>query len=336
MPGSSSLIRYERGSGLPGRSLTIVDFVPSRLAQDRERLRLADELGRARRAAIARICSPSSATSAFVASSWMKTSSSILLRTSFVFAVAARTTGMKTPSTSVVIRIVANAARLGAALRRSARSASLQEEAESHGYGSRRARPLGGGRRTRRSTRPAGRGPERSSRTMRPSLELDHAAAHAVDHLAVVRGDDHGRAGAVHAVQQLHDPDRGLGVEVAGRLVRQQQRRVVDERPRKRDALLLAAGELVGIGVELGREADEAQDLGHLAPDLRARLADHLKAVGDVVVDGAVRQQLVVLEDDADVAPQLRAPSSAAACRCRGRRSAASPRPPRPPSSAAG
>ena len=95
---------------------------------------------------------PSSRTSALVASSWMKTSSSILLRTSFVFAVAARTTGMKTPSTSVVIRIVAKAARLGAALRRSARSASRRKK---NGLTARLA---------------PGSGPPASSRTTRPSL----------------------------------------------------------------------------------------------------------------------------------------------------------------------
>ena len=38
----------------------------------------------------------------------------------------------------------------------------------------------------------------------------------------------------------------GLGVEVAGRLVGEQERRVVDERARDGEALLLAAGELVG------------------------------------------------------------------------------------------
>ena len=101
--------------------------------------------------------------------------------------------------------------------------------------------------------------------------QLDHAAAHLVDHLAVVGGDDDGRAGAVDPVDQLHDPDRGLGVEVAGRLVGQQQRRVVHERARDRDALLLAARELVGVVVELGREPDQAQDVRHLAADRLAR-----------------------------------------------------------------
>jgi hypothetical protein len=48
--------------------------------------------------------------------------------------------------------------------------------------------------------------------------------------VAVVRGDDDGRARAVDPVEQLHDPDGRLGVEVARRLVGEQQRRVVDER----------------------------------------------------------------------------------------------------------
>ena len=133
-------------------------------------------------------------------------------------------------------------------------------------------------------------------------VELQHAAAHAVDHRRVVRGDQHGRAGAVDAVEQLHDPDRRLGVEVAGRLVGQQQRRVVDERARHGDALLLATAELVGVGVQLGRQAGEAQDVGDLGADLLAALAGDLQRVGDVVVHRAVGQQLEVLEDDPDVA----------------------------------
>ena len=114
------------------------------------------------------------------------------------------------------------------------------------------------------------------------------------------------RPRAVDAVEQLHDPDRGLGVEVAGRLVGQQQRRVVDERARHRDALLLAAGELVGEVVQLRREPGQAQDVRHLLADLAAGAARHLQGVGDVVVHRAVGQQLEVLEDHADVAAVVR------------------------------
>ena len=78
-------------------------------------------------------------------------------------------------------------------------------------------------------------------------LERDHAAAHLVDHLAVVRRHDDGRARAVDPVEQLHDPHGRVRVEVPRRLVADEQRRVVDEGARDRDALLLAAGELVGV-----------------------------------------------------------------------------------------
>src|SRR3954464_8887995 len=137
-------------------------------------------------------------------------------------------------------------------------------------------------------------------------VELDDAPLHVVHHLAVVGDDDDGGAGLVDPVEQLHDPDRGDRVEVSARLVGQQQRRVVDEGAGDGDALLLATGELVGVAVELGRQADQAQGLRHLLANFGAAGADHLQGIGDVVVDRAVGQQLEVLEDGADVAPQLR------------------------------
>jgi hypothetical protein len=54
------------------------------------------------------------------------------------------------------------------------------------------------------------------------------------------------------------------------------------------------------------READEVQDLRHLAADGVAAFALHLEGVGDVLGGGAIRKQLEVLEDAADVAPQQR------------------------------
>ena len=41
--------------------------------------------------------------------------------------------------------------------------------------------------------------------------------------------------------EQRHDLGAGLRIEVAGRLVGEQDRRVVDQRPRDRHALALAA-----------------------------------------------------------------------------------------------
>ena len=62
-----------------------------------------------------------------------------------------------------------------------------------------------------------------------------------------LRGDeDDGVAGLMKPLEQRHDLEAGLGLEVAGRLVGQQDRRVVHERARDGDALALSARQLVG------------------------------------------------------------------------------------------
>ena len=50
---------------------------------------------------------------------------------------------------------------------------------------------------------------------------------------------------SVQPHKKLHDLDACFGVEVARRLVRENDRRVVHERPRDGDPLLLPSGELV-------------------------------------------------------------------------------------------
>ena len=63
--------------------------------------------------------------------------------------------------------------------------------------------------------------------------------------VGLVGDEDDGVAGGVEALEDGHDLDAGLRVEVAGRLVGEQDRRIVDERPGDRDALTLAARQLV-------------------------------------------------------------------------------------------
>ena len=55
-------------------------------------------------------------------------------------------------------------------------------------------------------------------------IERDRAPADAADQLAIVRGDEHRRAAGVDLAEQVHDLERQVRIEVAGRLVGQDDR----------------------------------------------------------------------------------------------------------------
>src|SRR5215475_6927075 len=76
-------------------------------------------------------------------------------------------------------------------------------------------------------------------------LQPDDAPGHGGD-VPLVRDDDDGHPVRVHLLEQLHDLGGRFGVERAGRLVREEDLRPGDERPRDGHALLLAAGHLGG------------------------------------------------------------------------------------------
>ena len=87
-------------------------------------------------------------------------------------------------------------------------------------------------------------------------------AVHPGRELGIVGGDERREAGRAHEVEQhREDPVRRLGVEVAGGLVGEEERRPVDQRAGDGDALLLAAGELGRAVVEAVAEADAGQEL---------------------------------------------------------------------------
>ena len=88
-----------------------------------------------------------------------------------------------------------------------------------------------------------------------------------------------------------------LQVERAERLVEQQHLRQVDQRPRQRNPLLLAARELGRAPVGLGGEADPLQLGARPAGDLVLGDPLALQPEGDVVGDAQVREERVALED---------------------------------------
>ena len=96
------------------------------------------------------------------------------------------------------------------------------------------------------------------------------------------------------------------GIQVPGRLVAEQDLRIVDQRSSDGCALLLAARKLVGIHAALVRQADEVEDARHLPHHVAGMRPGYLHREGDVLPNGFVGKQFEILEDDAEVAAQRR------------------------------
>ena len=130
-----------------------------------------------------------------------------------------------------------------------------------------------------------------------------------------MRDVDRGRAvGALELADLDAHVDPQLRIEIGERLVEHQQRRLDDERPRERDALLLPARERAGQPVGQGRRARRAP--ASPCARLRALVAQPMprcfRPKADVVEHREMREQRVVLEDEADVALVGRQPRQVA------------------------
>jgi hypothetical protein len=139
-----------------------------------------------------------------------------------------------------------------------------------------------------------------------PSIDQDDQPVGVGGRVGVVRDHDDGLAELVgRPAQELEQIGGGLGIQVAGRLVGEDDRRLVDEGPGDRNALLLAAGELGGPMRETVGDADRRDELVEplavgLAPGQGERKEDVLLRVED-------RHQVEALEDEAElVAPHPR------------------------------
>ena len=112
-----------------------------------------------------------------------------------------------------------------------------------------------------------------------------------------------------HLADQLR-VQRGRG------LVEQHQLGAQRQRAGDADALLLAAGELVGVLVRLLREADLRQQAQRLVASLPLRPPLHDdRALDDVLQHRHVREQVVALEDHAALGAEARAASARSGCR---------------------
>ena len=108
----------------------------------------------------------------------------------------------------------------------------------------------------------------------------------------------------VQFLKNSHDLDARAAVEIAGRLVGQHNFRIVDQRARDRDALLLATGKLARMMIFAALQTDRRQNGVSLFAQLRIRQA--MFAVKqrqlDVFARRSARQQIKALKNETEFA----------------------------------
>ena len=103
-----------------------------------------------------------------------------------------------------------------------------------------------------------------------------------------------------HLFQKVHDLHGGLRVEGAGGLVREDDIGVVDKRSRDGDALHLTAGELVRLLVDLIAETDFLERFLRPGFPFGCRHIGNGQSQFHIAEDALVRNEVVVLEHEAD------------------------------------
>ena len=121
----------------------------------------------------------------------------------------------------------------------------------------------------------------------------------------LVGHDDDRRPQRVDALEQGHDLQRAVRVEVAGRLVGDDRAGVVDKGAGDGDALLLAAGELVRIALPFPGQTDQIEHIGDAVFDLARARADGAHREAQVVVHRFLADQAEILKNYADRAAHV-------------------------------
>jgi hypothetical protein len=157
-----------------------------------------------------------------------------------------------------------------------------------------------------RSTRPRPRPRPRLAQIRHASIpQHDAPRADLVDEMNVVGRDHHGHAHLIEALEQSHDLERELRIEIAGGFIRNEQCRFGDDRPRDAHPLLLAGRELQGAIALMAEQADLVERRAHTLVDFALRHAGDDQRQRHVVRHRPVVQQFVVLEYHTDLAPEL-------------------------------
>jgi len=107
------------------------------------------------------------------------------------------------------------------------------------------------------------------------SIAHNNVAAGVGRDVRLVRDHDDGDAAFVELLKNSHDLDTGPAIEISRRLIREHHFRIVHQRPRDRDALLLAAGKLTRMMVFAPGKSDRRQNRVRFIAQLCAGQAMH-------------------------------------------------------------
>ena len=135
--------------------------------------------------------------------------------------------------------------------------------------------------------------------TTRPSRSTRRASAIAASSASWVTRTSVERADRMDVAHQIHDVPAVGAIEIAGRLVGQQDRRIVGQRSRERHALLLTARQLRRIVVSPAGQADLVEP--GPGPGHGVRRAGNLHRHRDVFERRQRRNEMKELEDEADL-----------------------------------
>ena len=106
---------------------------------------------------------------------------------------------------------------------------------------------------------------------------------------------------AIEDAQEFEDLIAGLPIEVAGRLVTEQEHRIAHDRPRDPDALFLAAGQLTRIVFGTIGQTHERERGLHVALPFPARQLRQQQWQFGIALRCEHRQEVVELKDEADM-----------------------------------
>ena len=133
------------------------------------------------------------------------------------------------------------------------------------------------------------------------AFDLYTYARYGLNPLFDVMGYDRLPVLGVEGSQQVEDLVARLAVEISGRLVTEQQRRVGDDGPGDADSLLLAAGELSRVVLRAVGEAHDGQRRRHVLPAFGSLQVGQQQGNLDVALRGEHGEEVVELEHEAHV-----------------------------------